>query len=66
MENGRFIADNYRVAAVPARRAVRIHRNADHRGIGGMQVEDISIEGLRRSVDALDDLETVAALKQSP
>jgi hypothetical protein len=31
-----------------------------------MQVEDISIEGLRRSVDALDDLETVAALKQSP
>ena len=34
-------------------------------GMGGMQVEDIAMEGLRRSVEALDDLETVAALKQS-
>jgi Phosphotransferase enzyme family len=34
-------------------------------GMGGMQVEDIAMEGLRRSVAALDDLETVAALKQS-
>jgi len=34
-------------------------------GIGGMQVEDIAMEGLRRSVDAIGDLETVAALKQS-
>lgn len=34
-------------------------------GMGGMQVEDIAMEGLRRSVDAIDDLETVAALKQS-
>ena len=32
-------------------------------GMGGMQVEDIAIEGLRRGVAALDDLETVAALK---
>jgi hypothetical protein len=34
-------------------------------GMGGMQVEDIAMEGLRRSVAALDDLETVAALKTS-
>jgi hypothetical protein len=33
--------------------------------MGGMQVEDIAMEGLRRGVDALDDLETVAALKRS-
>ncbi len=34
-------------------------------GMGGMQVEDIAMEGLRRGVAALDDLETVAALKNS-
>ena len=34
-------------------------------GIGGMQVEDIALEGLRRGVAALDDLETIAALKSS-
>lgn len=34
-------------------------------GMGGMQVEDIVMEGLRRGVAALDDLETVAALKRS-
>ncbi|WP_196772689.1 phosphotransferase [Mycobacterium colombiense] len=34
-------------------------------GMGGMQVEDIAMEGLRRGVVALDDLETVAALKSS-
>jgi hypothetical protein len=32
-------------------------------GLGGMQVEDIAMEGLRRAVAALDDLETVAALQ---
>jgi Ser/Thr protein kinase RdoA (MazF antagonist) len=32
-------------------------------GMGGMQVEDIAMEGLRRGVAALDDLETVAALE---
>jgi hypothetical protein len=32
-------------------------------GMGGMQVENIAMEGLRRGVAALDDLETVAALK---
>ncbi|SOX54419.1 DUF1679 domain-containing protein [Mycobacterium ahvazicum] len=34
-------------------------------GMGGMQVEDIAMEGLRRGVAALEDLETVAALKRS-
>ncbi|OBF70036.1 phosphotransferase [Mycobacterium sp. 852002-51613_SCH5001154] len=34
-------------------------------GMGGMQVEDIAMEGLRRGVEALDDLETVAALMSS-
>ncbi|BDB44970.1 phosphotransferase [Mycobacterium kiyosense] len=34
-------------------------------GMGGMQVEDIALEGLRRGVAALDDLETIAALKLS-
>ncbi len=34
-------------------------------GMGGMQVQDIAMEGLRRGVTALDDLETVAALKNS-
>ena len=34
-------------------------------GMGGMQVEDIAMEGLRRSVEAIGDLETVAALKAS-
>ncbi|BAX93014.1 phosphotransferase [Mycobacterium shigaense] len=32
-------------------------------GMGGMQVEDIAMEGLRRGVAALEDLETVAALE---
>lgn len=34
-------------------------------GMGGMQVEDIAMEGLRRGVAALDDLETISALKSS-
>ena len=34
-------------------------------GMGGMQVEAIAMEGLRRGVAALDDLETAAALKSS-
>jgi Ser/Thr protein kinase RdoA (MazF antagonist) len=34
-------------------------------GMGGMQVEDIAMEGLRRGVAALDDLETIAALQGS-
>jgi hypothetical protein len=34
-------------------------------GMGGMQAENIAMEGLRRSVDALDDLDTVALLEKS-
>lgn len=34
-------------------------------GMGGLQVEDIALEGLRRAVAALEDLETVAVLKNS-
>ena len=34
-------------------------------GMGGMQVEDIALEGLRRGVWALDDLETIAALQDA-
>jgi hypothetical protein len=34
-------------------------------GIGGMQDEDIALEGLRRAVAALDDLDTVALLRKS-
>jgi hypothetical protein len=33
--------------------------------MGGMQEEGIAMEGLRRGVAALGDLETVAALKPS-
>ncbi len=34
-------------------------------GMGGMQDESIALEGLRRAVAALDDLDTVAVLKKS-
>ncbi len=34
-------------------------------GMGGMQAESIAMEGLRRGVAALDDLDTVALLKES-
>lgn len=34
-------------------------------GLGGMQTEAISLEGLRRAVSAIEDLETVAVLEQS-
>jgi Phosphotransferase enzyme family len=34
-------------------------------GMGGMQDESIALEGVRRGVAALNDLETVAALRQS-
>ena len=33
-------------------------------GLGGLQSEDIALEGLRRAVAALEELETVAALRQ--
>ena len=34
-------------------------------GMGGMQVEDIAMKGIRRSVAALEDLDTVALLAKS-
>ena len=34
-------------------------------GMGGMQDESIALEGVRRGVAALTDLQTVAALRQS-
>jgi len=34
-------------------------------GLGGMQADGIALEGLRRAVAALDDLDTVALLKRS-
>lgn len=34
-------------------------------GLGGMQSEEIAFEGLRRAVDAFDDLDTVAILQKS-
>jgi hypothetical protein len=34
-------------------------------GMGGMQAEAIALDGLRRSVAALDDLDTVALLEKS-
>jgi aminoglycoside phosphotransferase (APT) family kinase protein len=34
-------------------------------GLGGMQTEAVAFEGLARAVAALEDLETVAALRQS-
>jgi aminoglycoside phosphotransferase (APT) family kinase protein len=34
-------------------------------GMGGMQDESIALEGLRRAIAALDDLDTVAVLKKS-
>lgn len=34
-------------------------------GMGGMQAEDIAVEGVRRGVAALDDLDTIALLEKS-
>jgi aminoglycoside phosphotransferase (APT) family kinase protein len=34
-------------------------------GMGGMQDDDTALEGLRRAVAALDDLDTVALLRKS-
>lgn len=34
-------------------------------GLGGMQTENIALEGLRRAVAAIDDLQTVPALRSS-
>jgi len=34
-------------------------------GMGGMQADSIALEGLKRSVAALDDLDTIALLEKS-
>ena len=34
-------------------------------GLGGMQEEGIALQGLRYAVAALDDLDTIAALKEA-
>jgi hypothetical protein len=52
--------DRYRQAALYAYVAPLITA-----GMGGMQNEGIAMEGLRRGVAALEDLETVALLKKS-
>jgi aminoglycoside phosphotransferase (APT) family kinase protein len=52
--------DRYRAGALYAYVAALITA-----GMGGMQAEGIAMEGLRRGVAALDDLDTVALLKSS-
>jgi hypothetical protein len=52
--------DRYRQGALYAYVAALITA-----GMGGMQAEGIALEGLRRSVAALDDLDTVALLEKS-
>jgi hypothetical protein len=52
--------DRYRQAALYAYVASLITA-----GMGGMQAENIALEGLRRSVAALDDLDTISLLEKS-
>ncbi len=52
--------DRYRTGALYAYVAPLITA-----GMGGMQAEGIAMEGVRRGVAALDDLDTVALLKES-
>jgi hypothetical protein len=52
--------DRYRQGALYAYVAALITA-----GMGGMQAENIALEGLRRSVAALDDLDTVPLLEKS-
>lgn len=52
--------DRYRQGALYAYVAALITA-----GMGGMQAENIALEGLRRSVAALDDLDTVSLLEKS-
>ena len=52
--------DRYRQGALYAYVAALITA-----GMGGMQAESIALEGLRRGVAALDDLDTVPLLKKS-
>ncbi len=52
--------DRYRKGALYAYVAALITA-----GMGGMQTEGIAMEGLRRGVAALEDLDTVALLEKS-
>ena len=52
--------DRYRMGALYAYVASLITA-----GMGGMQAEGIAMEGLKRGVAALDDLDTVALLQKS-
>lgn len=52
--------DRYRTGALYAYVASSITA-----GMGGMQVENIAMEGVWRGVAALDDLDTVALLQKS-
>ena len=52
--------DRYRTGALYAYVASLITA-----GMGGMQAEGIALEGLRRGVAALEDLDTVALLEKS-
>lgn len=52
--------ERYRMAALYAYVAPLITA-----GMGGMQAENIALEGVRRGVAALEDLETVALLEKS-
>jgi aminoglycoside phosphotransferase (APT) family kinase protein len=52
--------DRYRQGALCAYVAALITA-----GMGGMQAENIALEGLRRSVAALDDLDTISLLEKS-
>lgn len=51
--------ERYRLGALYAYTAAVITA-----GVGGMQTEDIALEGTRRAVAALADLDTVALLKK--
>jgi hypothetical protein len=52
--------DRYRQAAVQPYLA-----SLATAGLGGMQSDEIVFEGLRRTIDAFDDLDTVALLRKS-
>ncbi|WP_123023763.1 phosphotransferase [Mycolicibacterium stellerae] len=58
--DGDELGDRYRKGALYAYVASLITT-----GMGGMQPDDIALEGLRRSVAALEDLDTVALLEKS-
>ena len=49
---------------LPASGGLRLRRRRVTAGLGGMQTANIALEGLRRAVAALNDLETAAALRK--